>query len=70
MRFSGRLIQQNVPEAFTLMAPVEIHTLPGRSLYKWIEAQGESTEFSVVLRNRPTRVVLDPKNVVLAVKRD
>ena len=70
VRFSGRLIQQNVPEAFTLMAPVEIHTLPGRSLYKWIEAQGESTEFNVVLRNRPTRVVLDPKNVVLAVKRD
>ena len=70
VRFSGRLIQQNVPEAFTLMAPVEIHTLPGRSLYKWIEAQGESTEFNVVLRNRPTRVVLDPRNVVLAVKRD
>ena len=70
VRFSGRLIQQNVPESFTLMAPVEIHTLPGRSLYKWIEVQGESTEFNVVLRNRPTRVVLDPKNVVLAIKRD
>ncbi len=70
IRFSGRLIQQNVPESFTLMAPVEIHTLPGRSLYKWIEAQGESTEFNVVLRNRPTRVVLDPKNVVLAIKRN
>ena len=70
VRFSGRLIQQNVPESFTLMAPVEIHTLPGRSLYKWIETQGESTEFNVVLRNRPTRVVLDPKNVVLAIKRD
>ena len=52
------------------MAPVEIHTLPGRSLYKWIEVQGESTEFNVVLLNRPTRVVLDPKNVVLAIKRD
>jgi hypothetical protein len=70
VRFSGRLIQQNVPESFTLMAPVEIHTIPGRSLYKWIEAQGESTEFDVVLRNQPTRVELDPKNVVLAVKRD
>ncbi len=70
VHFSGNLIQQNVPESFMLMAPVEIHTTPGRSLYKWIEAQGESTEFDVVLRNKPTRVVLDPKNVVLAVKRN
>ena len=69
VHFSGNLIQQNVPESFMLMAPVEIHTTPGRSLYKWIEVQGESTEFDVVLRNKPTRVVLDPKNVVLAVKR-
>jgi aminopeptidase N len=63
--FTGHLRQQDVSEAAGLMVPVEIHTLPGRSLVKWIMTNGRSTEFSEVLRNKPSRVVIDPAGYVL-----
>ena len=64
----GRLVQTNVPESFSLTVPVEIHTTPGRSVTKYIRTAGEITEFQVVLRNRPSRVVPDPGNTLLALR--
>ena len=61
----GRLVQTDVPEAFSVTVPVEIHTAPGRSLTKYIPTEGEITEFQVVLRNRPTRVLADPSKTLL-----
>lgn len=63
--FTGHLRQQDVSEAAGLLVPVEIHTLPGRSLLKWIMTNGRSTEFSEVLRNKPSSVVIDPAGYIL-----
>ena len=65
----ARLVQTNVPESFSVAVPVEIHTTPGRSLTKYIKTEGEITEFQVVLRNRPSRVVVDPGNMLLVLSR-
>jgi hypothetical protein len=64
-RMTGRLIQDDVPESSSVLVPVEIHTLPGRSLTKWILTEGKVTEFGVVLQNKPSRVVVDPTNSIL-----
>jgi len=63
------LLQRGVPEHFTVPTPIEIHTLPGRSLVKIVPTDGSRTEFSVVLRNPASKVVVDPQNVLLAVKK-
>lgn len=60
--------QSGVPEYFPLQVPVEIHTLPGRSLVKTVvtgDSEGDA-RFSVVLRNPASRVVLDPELTLLA----
>ena len=64
----GRLVQTGVPESFSVTVPVEIHTIPGRSLTKYIKTEGEVTEFQVVLRNRPSRMVVDPGKTLLALR--
>jgi aminopeptidase N len=64
-RMTGRLIQNEVPESSSVLVPVEVHTLPGRSLTKWILTEGKVTEFGVVLQNKPSRVVVDPTNSIL-----
>lgn len=60
--------QSGVPEYFPLRVPVEIQTLPGRSLVKSV-VTGDSdaaARLSVVLRNPASRVVLDPESTLLA----
>lgn len=60
--------QSGVPDFFPLRVPVEVHTLPGRSLVKSVVTgdDEESARFSVVLRNPASRVVLDPEFSLLA----
>ncbi len=70
-RFDLRLLQRGVPDYFTASVPVEVHTLPGRSLVKTvvtgdIPGGGEDPGFSVVLRNPASRVVIDPEAWLLA----
>ena len=68
--FNLRLVQSGVPEYFPVRVPVEVHTLPGRSLVKHVLVGdgGDDPGFSVVLRNAATRVVIDPNGWLLAEK--
>jgi hypothetical protein len=50
------------------LVPLEIHTLPGRSLTKELLTDGDRTPFDVVLQNAASRVVIDPANWILAIK--
>ena len=69
-RFQLRLDQSQVPDHFTLSVPIEVHTLPGRSLVKHVVAGlDDEAGFSVVLRNPASRVVIDPDSWLLAEKR-
>ncbi len=66
-RFRLQLDQEGVPDYFPVRVPIEVHTLPGRSLVKTVLA-GDGTDdpgFSVVLRNPASRVVIDPEGWLL-----
>ncbi len=64
-RLTGRIIQDAVPESSSVLVPVQIHTLPGRSLTKWVMTEGKTTEFGVVLQNKPSRLEVDPTTSIL-----
>jgi aminopeptidase N len=66
--FQAQLLQAGVPEHFSVLVPLEIHTLPGRSLTKELLTDGDRTPFDVVLQNAASRVVIDPANWILAIK--
>ncbi len=67
-RFRLRLRQSGVPDYFRVGVPIEVHTLPGRSLVKTVISDEGSDEpgFSVILRNPASRVVIDPHGWLLA----
>jgi hypothetical protein len=61
--------QSGVPDTFTVAVPIEIH-VPGRAEPVEVRVQTEDGEatFAVPVAQRPSRVVLDPKDSVLAIK--
>ncbi len=69
LRLAGVVKQSGVPDDFSVSLPVEIQ-VPGRSdrLVTRVQTAGGETAFSVPLSQRPTKVQLDPKESVLAVK--
>jgi len=69
LRLAGTVKQSGVPEHFSITVPVEIQ-FPGRTEKTETRVQTADGEaaFSVALKLRPTRVVLDPRNSVLAIK--
>ncbi len=70
-RFRLQLDQQGVPDYFPLSVPIEVHTIPGRSLVKEVLAGdgSEDSGFMVVLRNPASRVVIDPEARLLTARR-
>ena len=70
-RFNLKLRQSGVPDYFPVTVQIEVHTLPGRSLVKTVVSGDGSDEpgFSVILRNRASRVVIDPDEWLLTEKR-
>lgn len=67
-RFEMRITQTGVPEYFPLQVPVEVHTLPGRSLVKTVSVgdSADPSSVSIVLRNPASRVLIDPQASLLA----
>ena len=67
-RFEMRVTQTGVPEYFPLQVPVEVHTLPGRSLVKTVSVGdgADRSSVSIVLRNPASRVLVDPQASLLA----
>ncbi len=67
-RFEMRISQTGVPEYFPLQVPVEVHTLPGRSLVRTVSVGdgADPSRVSIVLRNPASRVAIDPQASLLA----
>ena len=61
----GTLTQSDVPEDFSVLAPVEIQVAPGRSITQWVRSSSEPATFTVNLRQQPLKVTLDPHHGVL-----
>ncbi len=65
---TASLRQGAIDERFSVVVPLKITTSPGRFLEKYIVTDGGETEFSVVLRNKATRVQIDPDGYLLLAK--
>ena len=61
----ARLAQSEVPEDFSIEVPLEIQFAGGKPARRWLLTGPDTQEFSIRLRQRPARVVLDPDNAVL-----
>lgn len=61
----GTLTQSDVPEDFSVLAPVEIQVAAGRSITQWVRSTSEPAAFTVSLRQQPLKVTLDPHHGVL-----
>lgn len=63
------LEQSGVGEEFSVDVPVELDFGRGKPEVRWIRTDGERTTAEWTLASAPVRVLLDPKNSLLAVKR-
>lgn len=61
----GRVIQSGVGEDFATEVPIEIQFAKSRPLRRWVRTGAEPERFTIKLRERPTRVTLDPDQAVL-----
>ena len=66
---AGTLTQSDVSDEFSTAVPVEIQFANGPPLTQWVMTAPGAVKFQVKVPRRPVRVVLDPQNSVLAVKR-
>jgi hypothetical protein len=60
-----RVVQTNVGDDFATEAPIEIHLPKSKPLRRWVRTGAEPEPFTIKLRERPLRVVMDPDNAVL-----
>ena len=65
MHLAGTITQSDVDEHFSASVPVEIHFGRGKPVVQWVSSGAEPAEFTVPLKQKPTRVVLDPNRSVL-----
>jgi hypothetical protein len=68
VRVKGTVVQTGVADEFSITVPVEIQIARGKSITHWVRTENEPVEFEVVVPQRPSRVLLDPNDTVLAVK--
>jgi len=61
----GRVLQTNVGDDFATEVPIEIQFARSKPLRRWVRTGSEPEPFTIKLRERPLRVVLDPDNAVL-----
>lgn len=64
-RVKGTLTQREVDKEFSAFVPVEIQLPKGKPVVVWVRSSSDPVMFSVNLRQKPVRVVLDPENAVL-----
>jgi hypothetical protein len=61
--------QAGVDDELTVWAPVEIQFRSGKPLVHWVKTDSAPVRFSVTLKQAPLRVLLDPGDALLAVKK-
>ncbi len=65
MHLAGTITQTDVDEHFSATVPVEVHFGRGKPLVQWVSTGPEPAAFTVPLKQKPARVVLDPSRSVL-----
>ena len=65
VRVTGTITETGVAEDFSTWVPVEIQFPKSKPVVHWVKTASTSAAFSVVLREPPSKVLLDPDNSVL-----
>jgi len=65
VRLTGTVTQSDVAGDFSTWVPVEIQLPRGKPMVQWVRTSSEPTTFTVLLKQVPSRVALDPNNSVL-----
>jgi hypothetical protein len=68
VRVTGLLSQSGVAEHFTTFVPVEFRFPSGRSTVRWLRSSSEPEAFDIVLPERPSKIVFNPGDSVLAMR--
>ena len=69
LRAEGVIRQAGVPEDFSIPAPIEIQFAGRRpKIETQVQTASGETAFSFPVELRPTRVLLDPRDSVLAIR--
>jgi aminopeptidase N len=69
IKVSGTLSQSEVDAGFSAWVPVEVQLSGGKPLTQWVRTDSEPVSFSVALKQAPLKVLLDPADSVLAVRK-
>ncbi|MFB3826931.1 MAG: M1 family metallopeptidase [Bryobacteraceae bacterium] len=64
LRLTGRVTQSGVDENFSALAPIELQFGRGKQVH-WVRTSHEPEDFSIPIRQQPTKVLLDPSRAVL-----
>ncbi|PWT99938.1 MAG: hypothetical protein C5B51_26020 [Terriglobia bacterium] len=65
LKLVGTLTQDEVPEDFSTLIPVEIQVARGKTTTQWVRSASDPVTFSVNLQQPPLKVTLDPHYAVL-----
>jgi hypothetical protein len=65
VRLTGTVAQEDAPAEFSVWVPVQIQFSRGQALTQWVRTGAAPATFSLNLKQRPVKVLLDPANVVL-----
>src|SRR5579864_3827312 len=63
VKLTGTIAQSDVDSEFSVQAPVEIE-LPGGKQTTWVRTSSSSVEFTVALKQAPSRVALDTRDIL------
>ncbi len=70
MKVTGTLAQSEVGEDFSVRVPLQIQYGRGQApTIHWVGTSNEPAPFSFTLRRIPVKVVLDPAQSILAVRK-
>ncbi len=69
LKLTVTVTQSDVGEDFSAAVPVEIQVGRGRPIVEWVRTGGDPVTFTLSLRQPPLKVILDPHDSVLAVKK-
>ncbi len=68
LTLAGTLVQTGVPDDFSVEAPIEVQVGKQKRTV-WVKSSSEPAPWSITLRQRPSKVALDPGESVLAIKK-
>jgi len=69
LKLTGTVTQSETGDDVSLLVPVQIQVARARPITQWVQTSADPVSFTMNLKTAPLKVLLDPDDSVLAVKR-